>query len=561
MTYRKETDMCNNIHEVEFGNSTLTQIEQLYQYDKGQILKIADTIEDGTEVQFSNNNSELTINKAINDSQVEIPDILLQENKKILAYLKIINSDSETTIKTVIIPVKARAKPADYIEPEQEKPFRKYVEEKLENAEKLVAEANDKVKVNEDCLKQIDTRTEQATTQITEVTNAKLTDLANTTNAKLTDINNTAVSQIDALNTVAKQNTKSGTEAVVAAARSQISGIEIVADAQKRGITETAQGKIADINKTATSQIDAINKTAQAQASTIEKQGNEILDKIEKAGGANAIVPNAALIWNTNKSGTWNTHLTDSAKYPVKEITLRKSYNNTTFTPSLDNPPQLGFDKKVTLYVLNKTSTNINDAIYSISFEYDLNGLNFDNFNYYNTLTFDREREKISYYQIVALIKFSKLKAEKWEATKDEAKGWLKVQYNTDNEGFSSFSSKMNICNIAEQGEDEVGKYKIAEDHHTIILWLDLTRFTSLQDWLYYIENNDVQILTRQSNGISSGFVSGELFEKFLKLQTYNLKTSFILDNKEIGVNEVTYAADIKTYIDNKIASIQTTEE
>lgn len=269
MTYRKEADMDNNIHEVEFGNSTLTQIEQLYQYDKGQILKITDKVEDGTEVQFSNNNSELTINKAINDSQVEIPDILLHENKKILAYLKIINSDSETTIKTVIIPVKARTKPADYIEPEQEKPFRKYVEEKLENAEKLVAEANDKVKVNEECLKQIDTRTEQATTQITEVTNAKLTDLANTTNAKLTDINNTAVSQIDAINTVANQNKKSGTEAVAAAARSQISGIETVADAQKRGITETAQGKIKDINNTAVSQIEAINNTATSQISAI----------------------------------------------------------------------------------------------------------------------------------------------------------------------------------------------------------------------------------------------------------------------------------------------------
>lgn len=281
--------MDNNIHEVEFRNLTLTQIEQLYQYDKGQILKIADPIEDGTEVQFSNGNSETTINKAINDSQVEIPDILLQENKKILAYLKIINEDSETTIKTVVIPVKERTKPADYIEPEQEKPFRKYVEEKLENAEKLVAEANDKVKVNEECLKQIDTRTEQATTQITEVTNAKLTDLANTTNAKLTDINNTAVSQIDALNTVAKQNTKSGTEAVAAAAHSQISGIEIVADGQRRGITETAQGKIADINKTATSQIEAINKTAQAQAQAIEKQGNEILEEITGTGNKNAI--------------------------------------------------------------------------------------------------------------------------------------------------------------------------------------------------------------------------------------------------------------------------------
>jgi hypothetical protein len=289
MTYRKEADMDNNIHEVEFGNSTLTQIEQLYQYDKGQILKITDKVEDGTEVQFSNGNSETTINKAINDSQVEIPDILLQENKKILAYLKIIKSDSETTIKTVIIPVKARTKPADYIEPEQEKPFRKYVEEKLENAEKLVAEANDKVKVNEECLKQIDIKTEQSVNQIAEVTNGKIKDLDNTTNAKLTDINNTAVSQIDAINRVANQNTKSGTEAVATAAQAQIGGIETVADGQRRGITETAQGKIADINKTATSQIEAINKTAQAQAQAIEKQGNEILEEITGTGSKNAI--------------------------------------------------------------------------------------------------------------------------------------------------------------------------------------------------------------------------------------------------------------------------------
>ena len=254
MMHRKEADMDNNIHEVGFGNSTLTQIEQLYQYDKGQILKITDKVEDGTEVQFSNNNSEITINKAINDSQVEIPDILLQENKKILAYLKIINSDSETTIKTVIIPVKARTKPADYIEPEQEKPFRRYVEEKLENAEKLVAEANDKVKVNEECLKQIDIKTEQSVNQIAEVTNgkikdldslviAKMGDLANTTNAKLTDINNTAVSQIEAINSSA-----------TAAGESQIKGINTVASSQ-----------ISAINSTALSQIDAINNTTTNQ--------------------------------------------------------------------------------------------------------------------------------------------------------------------------------------------------------------------------------------------------------------------------------------------------------
>ena len=279
--------MDNNIHEVEFGNSTLTQIEQLYQYDKGQILKITDKVEDGTEVQFSNYNSELTINKAINDSQVEIPDILLHENKKILAYLKIINSDSETTIKTVIIPVKARTKPADNIEPEQEKPFRKYVEEKLENAEKLVAEANDKVKVNEECLKQIDTRTEQATTQITEVTNAKLTDLADTTNQQLENINTTAVSQIKAINSSAAAAGESQTKGINTVASSQISNITNVTNQQLNNINATVTHQIGiiedktstqieSINNTATSQISAINSTALSQIKSINNVAQEM---------------------------------------------------------------------------------------------------------------------------------------------------------------------------------------------------------------------------------------------------------------------------------------------
>nr|DAD79341.1 MAG TPA: hypothetical protein [Myoviridae sp. ctNQr16] len=264
--------MDNNIHEVEFGNSTLTQIEQLYQYDKGQILKITDKVEDGTEVQFSNGNSETTINKAINDSQVEIPDILLQENKKILAYLKIIKSDSETTIKTVIIPVKARTKPADYIEPEQEKPFRKYVEEKLNRAEELVEEANDKVKVNEECLKQIDTRTEQATTQITEVTNGKLTDLANTTNAKLEDINNTALSQIDAINRAASSQIDSMSNV----AAQQLYNINYTAQNQIGIIEDKTSTQIESINNTATSQIRAINSTALSQIKSINNVAQEM---------------------------------------------------------------------------------------------------------------------------------------------------------------------------------------------------------------------------------------------------------------------------------------------
>lgn len=279
--------MYNNIHEVEFGPSTLTQIEQLYQYDKGQILKIADPIEDGTEVQFSNGNSDTTINKAINDSQVEIPDILLQENKKILAYLKIINSDSETTIKTVIIPVKARTKPADYIELEQEKPFRKYVEEKLENAEKLVAEANDKVKVNEECLKQIDIKTEQSVNQIAEVTNGKIKDLANTTNQQLENINNTAVSQIEAINSSAVAAGESQIKGINTVASSQISSITNITNQQLGNINAAATHQIGiiedktstqieSINNTATSQISAINSTALSQIKSINNVAQEM---------------------------------------------------------------------------------------------------------------------------------------------------------------------------------------------------------------------------------------------------------------------------------------------
>lgn len=270
-----------NVITIEFEGHDTLESPMLYQYDKGQKIKFLD-VPDGVEVQFSNWATEMTKNKIVVNGQVEIPDILLQENKKILAYLKIINSDSETTIKTVIIPVKARTKPADYIEPEQEKPFRKYVEEKLENAEKLVAEANDKVKVNEECLKQIDIKTEQSVNQIAEVTNGKIKDLDNTTTAKIGDINNTAVSQIKAINSSAAAAGESQREGINTVASSQISNITNITNQQLENINTTAKNQIGtiegktyiqinNINKTAQSQLSAINDTATSQISAINK--------------------------------------------------------------------------------------------------------------------------------------------------------------------------------------------------------------------------------------------------------------------------------------------------
>lgn len=279
-----------NVITIEFEGHDTLESPMLYQYDKGQKIKFLD-VPDGAEVQFSNWATEMTKNKIVVNGQVEIPDILLQENKKILAYLKIINSDSETTIKTVIIPVKARTKPADYIEPEQEKPFRKYVEEKLENAEKLVAEANDKVKVNEECLKQIDIKTEQSVNQIAEVTNgkikdldntttAKMEDIANVTNAKLGDINNTAQAQIEAINSSAAAAGESQREGINTVASSQISNITNITNQQLGNINNTATSQIELIERKTSIQIDAINNTARGQISAINSTALSQIDAI-----------------------------------------------------------------------------------------------------------------------------------------------------------------------------------------------------------------------------------------------------------------------------------------
>lgn len=275
-----------NVIQIIFGTEVHVKTPQIYQWDKGQVIKFLD-VDDGVEVQFSNEKNNETKNKVIENSQVEIPGILLEENSPITAYVKLVDNNSETTIKTVYIPVKARTKPADYIEPEQEKPFRKYVEEKLENAEKLVAEANDKLKVNEECLKQIDIKTEQSVNQIAEVTNAKMGDLANTTNQQLENINTTAVSQIKAINSSAVAAGESQTKGINTVASSQISNITNVTNQQLNNINATVTHQIGiiedktstqieSINNTATSQISAINSTALSQIKSINNVAQEM---------------------------------------------------------------------------------------------------------------------------------------------------------------------------------------------------------------------------------------------------------------------------------------------
>ena len=138
-----------NILEVEFRNMKKLQSPKLYQYNTGQIIQFMD-LPDGVEVQFSNANSETTINKIIKDSQVAIPDFLIAEGLDITVYIQYVDEHSETTVKTILIPIENRVKQSDVVAPEDEPSFRAVMQGIMNDtkkaAESAVEKANDVVK-------------------------------------------------------------------------------------------------------------------------------------------------------------------------------------------------------------------------------------------------------------------------------------------------------------------------------------------------------------------------------------------------------------------------------
>lgn len=119
MIIRKE----DNVIQIEFGEHCCLESPSLFQWDTGQIIQFLD-VADETEVQFV---GDVGV-KYIKNGQVEIPDILLQKNGEIIAYVRVINEKSETTKKTIKIPIKDKPKTPDYVEPEQEQTFRQHME-------------------------------------------------------------------------------------------------------------------------------------------------------------------------------------------------------------------------------------------------------------------------------------------------------------------------------------------------------------------------------------------------------------------------------------------------
>lgn len=117
-----------NVTKVQFNKLQYLQIKPLTQYDKGQVIEFLDDyIVDGTEVQFGNANTEESKNRIIKDKRVEIPDELLESPYQIYAWVKIVTTDSETTVKALVIPIQARVKPSGIVTPANEPSLREEI--------------------------------------------------------------------------------------------------------------------------------------------------------------------------------------------------------------------------------------------------------------------------------------------------------------------------------------------------------------------------------------------------------------------------------------------------
>ena len=116
-----------NVITIEFEGHDTLESPMLYQYDKGQKIKFLD-VPDGAEVQFSNWATEMTKNKIVVNGQVEIPDFFVQQGNEIVLYIQYIDSNSETTMKKLIIPMEPRARPGEVTSKDDEPSFRQQIE-------------------------------------------------------------------------------------------------------------------------------------------------------------------------------------------------------------------------------------------------------------------------------------------------------------------------------------------------------------------------------------------------------------------------------------------------
>lgn len=131
--------MKNNNTNIKFGVLNTIQVLGLTQWDTGQTFTFLDEyILDGFEVQFQDGAT-----KIIQDRKVSIPDTTMQTDGKHKAWLQVIETDNETTVKTIVFSVEARKQKNDYVEPEDEPTFRQELQQIMLDTEAIAQSVRD----------------------------------------------------------------------------------------------------------------------------------------------------------------------------------------------------------------------------------------------------------------------------------------------------------------------------------------------------------------------------------------------------------------------------------
>lgn len=353
----------DNVYHIEFGLDDDRANARIYRYDTGQLIKFYD-IPDGVEVQFSNEHSTNgTINKRITDGMVQIPDSLLTSKDNIIAYIKYIDENSETTTKLIKFGLLDRAKPSDYVSPDEEPSFRSFVEEQLKEAKETVEKNKDYLKEtientekskeymdatdanrrtvegltekNKEYATQTESNAESANTSASNASESASNASQSASNAK-GSADNASVSAKEAKNAAVKAGTS---ESNAKEAESNINSAVTEFEQTKReslteigNLTTNSKKEISDLTETKKTELNKVNdditknagelkeaivNVADAKKEEISQKGLEVLASIPEEFGK---VENATLIKPTELETEIN--LTDSSDMNIQELHL-----------------------------------------------------------------------------------------------------------------------------------------------------------------------------------------------------------------------------------------------
>lgn len=362
----------DNVYHIEFGSDDDRANARIYRYDTGQLIKFYD-IPDDVEVQFSNEHSTNgTINKRITDSMVQIPDSLLTSKDNIIAYIKYIDENSETTTKLIKFGLLDRAKPGDYVSPDEEPSFRSFVEEQLKEAKETVEKNKDYLKEtientekskeymdatdanrrtvegltekNKEYATQTENNAESANTSASNASESASNASQSASNAK-GSADNASVSAKEAKDAAVKAGTSESNakeaenninsavtefEQTKRESLTEIGNLTTNSKKEISDLTETKKTELNkvndDITKNASELKEAIVNAADAKKEEISQKGLEVLQSLPEDMGK---IQDTTLIKST-ESGT-EINLTDSSDMNIQELHLfGKSEQKTT---------------------------------------------------------------------------------------------------------------------------------------------------------------------------------------------------------------------------------------